>query len=98
VFTIVINCSDQQDSDFMQSLIDYIDRSGAYLCMDEYNRIPLDVINDMLVMFQEKLLKHQNGVAVTCNPNFAGRTGLPLEFYKYFSRLTMTVPEYEVIV
>jgi hypothetical protein len=39
-------------------MVDYADRSQAFLAFDEFNRIPAQVILEVLPIFQEKLFKH----------------------------------------
>lgn len=46
----------------------------------------------------KKFMKQQTGLAITMNPNYAGRIAVPAAYYVVFARLTMYIPEYAEII
>jgi replication-associated recombination protein RarA len=76
--TVVINCSDQITSDTVQKILTAA--SSSSVVFDEYNRLTAENQAGALEHFK-KFMKHQTGLALTFNPNFAGRIAVTPAYY-----------------
>ena len=91
---IVINCSDMLKADAIQIILETSAKGDIYVCFDEFNRIVLEELN--------KIATFIPGMAkcpwfITMNPGYAGRTELPANIKDNFLRITVFVPDLQVI-
>lgn len=111
---IVFNCSDQVTTAMMSKLFAGLAQQGAWTCLDEFNRIDIEVLSviaQQLLTIRLALLTEEsqfnfegrdmplkpNGVFITMNPGYAGRTELPDNLKVLFRPVSMMIPDYGLI-
>ena len=111
---IVFNCSDQVTTMMMSQLFAGLAQQGAWTCLDEFNRIDIEVLSviaQQLLVIRLALLAETptfnfegremplkpNGVFITMNPGYAGRTELPDNLKVLFRPVSMMIPDYGLI-
>ena len=72
---VVFNCSDQLDYKMMGKLFSGVAQCGCWTCLDEFNRIDIEVLS--VVAQQLLTIRRQAMLADAVNPGYAGRTELP---------------------
>ena len=109
-FCIVFNCSEQVASSMMDKLFNGVKKVGGWTCLDEFNRIDIEVLsviaqqlqvirNDSLNEIGENLNINTPvfGIFITMNPGYKGRTELPDNLKILFRPICMMIPDYGYI-
>ena len=104
MFCIVFNCSEQIEYKMMTRLFTGLAQQGAWSCLDEFNRIDIEVLSviaQQLLTIRISLLKNEIksnfGIFITMNPGYAGRTELPDNLKILFRPVSMMIPDYKLI-
>jgi len=105
-YCLVFNCSDQLNYRVLENLFTGVSLTGTWACLDEFNRIHLEVLSVVASQLQHlrnaALLAEDKrpralGVFITMNPGYKGRTELPDNLKMMFRPVAMMIPDYSLI-